>query len=289
MIASKGNREGSFDMNERRTAPKLSYPKPAMLVPAANCVRRIGTWIYGCYTWIIFVVLVLLFGILALLAGRPHRARYLARVFARLMFRLVGIQLSVTGLDRLATHPHILLVNHTSYLDAIALTALLPAAPGYTFTTRQEFPLQSLLCPLLGSVHTIVLKHPQGGDHTGNVDRMKSALEQGENLLVFPEGQFAPEAGLKPFHSGAFVAAAHVDAPIVVACLRGARNALRLGTWLPKRTPISLLIGPTLTPCGKDPDALHALMAAAHVAMVPLTGESLQAAPSDLPFSEDAS
>lgn len=266
---------GSIEQNEIRATPKMSHWKYALLAQAGNTARRIGAWVYGCYAWTIFVVVVLSFGCLAMLAGRADRARRLARFCARWMFRLAGMPLSVTGLERLPAQSHVLLVNHTSFLDALVLIALLPAPPGYTFTTRQEFPLQSLLYPLLRSVRTIVLRHPGETHHSGNVVIMKSALERAENLLVFPEGQFAPEPGLRPFHSGAFVAAAQANVPIVIAGLRGARGALRLGTWLPKRTSISLEIGPTLTPRENDPEAVHALMTAARTAMIPLTGESL--------------
>ncbi len=263
-------------MNKIRAPQKMSRRRRALRAQVRNYTRRIGSWVYGCYAWTIFSVLVLLFGGLAILAGQPDRARRLARFFARLIFRLAGISLSVTGLDRLPARSHVLLVNHTSFLDAIVLTALLPASPGYAFTARREFFLQILLWPLLRSVHTIILKHASETHPTGNVDIMKSALERGENLVIFPEGEFGPEPGLKPFHSGAFVAAAQADVPIVVAGLRGARSALRIGSWLPRRTSIALEIGPTLTPSGNDENAIHACMATARTAMMPLTGEPLR-------------
>lgn len=265
-------------MNEIPPPQKMFLWKRALLAQAANRMQRIGAWLYGCYTWIVFAVLLLAFGGLAMLSGRVVRARRLARFFARSMFRLAGIPLSVTGLDRLPAQPHVLLANHTSFLDALVLTALLPASPGYTFIARREFPLQILLFPFLKSVRTIVLKQPGKMHHGQNMDIIRSALERGENLMLFPEGKFTPEPGLRPFRSGAFVAAAQAKAPIVVAGLRGARRALRLGTWLPKRTPIALEIGPTLTPCGMDMEAVHTFMAVARMAMMPLTGEQRQAA-----------
>jgi 1-acyl-sn-glycerol-3-phosphate acyltransferase len=236
--------------------------------------RRAGSRMYGCYAWFVFSVLLLVFGILAALAVRVDRARRLARCIARWMFRLAGIPLSATGLERLPAQTHILLANHTSFLDPIVLTALLPASPGYAFITRRQYALQGLLWPFLRSVHTLVLKHHGDNRHSVNIGILKAALERGENLVVFPEGEFAPEPGLKPFHSGAFVAAAQMRAPIVVVGLRGARHALRLGTWMPKRLPLALEVGPVLMPCGTDAQKIHALMSAARAAMVPLTGEA---------------
>jgi 1-acyl-sn-glycerol-3-phosphate acyltransferase len=91
--------------------------------------------------------------------------------------------------------------------------------------------------------------------------------------VIFPEGRFVPEEGLGHFHSGAFVAAASEKVPIVIAGLHGARTALRLGSWLPRRAAIELRIGAVLMPDGKDAVSLSRLSEEAREAMLPLTGE----------------
>jgi 1-acyl-sn-glycerol-3-phosphate acyltransferase len=248
--------------------------KSALRAQAERLARRIGARLYGGYTWIVFAVLLLAFGCLAPFTGSVEHARRLARFIARGMFGFSGIPISAVGLERLPAPPHLLLVNHASFLDGILLTALLPATPGYAFVTRQQYTLQSLLWPFLRSLRILVLKHHESSHHTENVDILKSALQRGGNLVVFPEGGFAAEPGLKRFHSGAFVAAAQAQVPIVVVGLRGTRNALRVGTWMPKRLALAIEIGPVLTPRGTDSEAMHALMQAARAAMLPLTGES---------------
>ncbi|HVL75264.1 MAG TPA: lysophospholipid acyltransferase family protein [Noviherbaspirillum sp.] len=240
-----------------------------------------------------FALLLLSFGVLAILAGRVDRARRLARFFARQMLRLGGLPVSVSGLDRLPPAPHVLLANHTSFLDPIVLVACLPPVPGYTYTTRRQHLLQVLLWPFLHSLHTLILKpHTSGesGDHhhSVNVERMEAVLRRGDNLMVFPEGAFRPEPGLAPFHSGAFVAAAQAQVPIVVVGLRGARDALRLGTWRPRRASLALEIGTVLQPSGSDPRAIHALMDEAYAAMVPLTGEPPRAGVHGWAHADDA-
>ncbi|HJU71267.1 MAG TPA: lysophospholipid acyltransferase family protein [Paucimonas sp.] len=237
-------------------------------------VRRFAEWVYGCYAWGVFILLVLSCGGLVMLLRTPSRGRPVVRFAARMSFRLARMPVSVTGLDHLPAEPHILLVNHTSFLDAIALTALLPPRPGYAFIARQQFASQRIFCPLLRALGTVILKRAGSSHGTSNIDRMIAAVLRGENLVVFPEGGITSEAGLKPFHSGVFVAAANAQVPIVVAGLRGARTALRLGTWLPRHSAIHLEIGPTLIPAGKDPSALLQLRTEAHRAMEPLSGES---------------
>ena len=252
----------------------MAFWKTSLLAPAENLGRRIASLAYGYYTWAMFAVLLLMFGALALSAGRVQRARRLARFFSRWMFRLAGMPVSARGLEHLPAEPHVLLANHTSFLDAILLSALLPSTPGYAFVTRRQFALQNLLWPFLRSVDTLILKPHGVLPHGGNVERMRSALQQGENLIVFPEGTFGPEPGLKAFHSGIFIAAAKARVPLVVVGLHGAREALRQGTWMPKRLPLALEIGTTLKPDGEDANAIHSLMLAARKEMMELTGES---------------
>lgn len=250
----------------------LGYLRPDRL-------RGISAWIYGCYAWIIFTLIVLFFGGLAILLRKPSKGRRIACFGTRLLCRVAAMPLSAKGLDNLPSRPHILLVNHTSFLDGIVLTALLPASPGYAFVVRQQFSSQRLLCPLLRSLGTVVLHRFGAPHHRSDIDRLVAALRRGSNLVVFPEGAVSGEPGLKPFHSGAFVAAAKANAPVVVAGLRGARMALRLGSWLPQRAGIALEIGPVLNPHGTDPESLAQLEAAARSAMLPITGESDAALP----------
>ena len=240
------------------------------IMKPARCILG---WCYGIYAWTVFAMVLLLAGSIIVVLRQPRHARLVARGAARAMFRLAGLQVSAQGLDRLPRAPHILLVNHTSFLDAIALTALLPARPGYAFATRQQYRSQALLCPLLRALGTIVL---QGGDtphKPSNISLLRMALRRGDNLVVFPEGKFVPEAGLGHFHTGAFVAAASEKVPLVIAGLHGARTVLRLGSWLPRRTEIEFKIGAVLVPQGKDENALSQLGHAAREAMLPLTGE----------------
>jgi 1-acyl-sn-glycerol-3-phosphate acyltransferase len=239
---------------------------------AKQALARAPQVLLACYAWSVFVVFILAFFIVTLLLVRPRAPRRLARWTARLLFRLVGIRITGVDLAQLPATPHILVVNHASFLDPILLTALLPADPGYTFTTRQELRAQTLLCPLLNSVSTLVL-YPSGGHRGLNIALMKRALLQGQNLLVFPEGRFTSQPGLLPFHSGAFVVAAAAQVPIVVAGLRGTRRALPMGHWMLRRTPLSLWIGPTIQPTPGDPDAVLSLQGAARAAMLPLSAE----------------
>lgn len=247
---------------------------PAQLRSAVQCISaRIGSRAYGCYAWLLFLLIVSSCGALMLLLRRPHAARRIAHAAARLLFRLGGMPIHAEGLERLPQQPHVLLVNHSSFLDPIALIALLPPAAGYAFTTRQEFRIQKIFCPLVHSIGTIVMPPPDPRRRSTNTGRLAAALRRKHSLIIFPEGRFEPAPGLHAFHSGAFVAAALAKVPVVVAGVRGTREALRPRSWLPRRNGIELKIGRVLAPSSCAASEITQWMAAARAEMLNLTGE----------------
>ena len=100
-----------------------------------------------------------------------------------------------------------------------------------------------------------------------------AALGRGQNLVIFPEGTFSREAGLKPFRMGAFVSAVRAHVPVLVGALQGTRAILRDRTWMPRHGQLSLHIGQQLVPSGDDWGAAVRLRDATRQEMLRLCGE----------------
>lgn len=256
-------------MDRLNEPPKSAASAPMPETASSSQASRTGAWMYGVYAWFLFVPIFLFASGLVLLLRKPTYGRPVVRFACRLLFRLAGMPLTAIGLDRLPARSHVLLVNHTSFLDALILLALLPCHPGYAFVVRQEFDSQRLLCPVLRALGTVVLGPSGNGRGTR---AMSAALRRGARLVVFPEAGFHPEPGLRPFHSGALVAASLAQVPIVIAGLRGGRRALSGRTWLPRRTAIEVEIGAVLQPAAID-TGIPAQLAQVRLGVALLSGE----------------
>lgn len=254
------------------TPHRTLHPGPPWRKPAA-LVARVAAWLFGMYAWLLFSFALLGCGTLILLLRKPARTRPLARAGLRMVFRLAGMPLSASGLERLPSTQHVLMVNHASFLDGLALLALLPAHPGYAFVVRQQFRSQRLLCPLLRSLGTVVLTPTGAGSGAGNAALIRRALLHGVNLVIFPEAGFVAQPGLRRFHSGAFRVAMKHRVLLVPAGLHGTRKALPVHRWFPQRAAISLAIGSPLYPPGISPAAIADTMFRVRQAILPLTGE----------------
>ena len=253
----------------------LAYSAGKMQARMRVGVRRAGAALFGCYAWLVLAALALP-GIILLAASRStETARAAARRVARALFALTGVALRVHHLERLPPHPHVLLVNHASYLDAIALTAALPAPPGYAYAAKAEFAGQFFMRTLLRRLGAVFVERQDTAHGAREVEAMAALLARGESLLVFPEGTLSHSPGIHTFHVGALLAAGRAGVPVVVAGLRGTRTALRSGSWWPHRDTLELEIGPILHPEGNDWKAATLLAARARAAMAPLAGEYL--------------
>jgi 1-acyl-sn-glycerol-3-phosphate acyltransferase len=241
---------------------------------ATVLARRAWNGLYTSYAWLVFGVVLLGCALPTILWQQPERGRRIMHRGARACFWLLGSRPGASGLPKLPQRPHVLLVNHASYLDAIALTALLPDAPGYAFAAKGEFADQWWMRRLLTGVGALFVERFDVRRSTEDVALIASALRHGHNLLMFPEGTLERYPGIRQFRGGAFAAAQAADVPVVVAALHGTREALRPGTWRPRHSRVSLAIGPVLYPDGGGWAAVARLRDTARRAMADLAGET---------------
>lgn len=237
--------------------------------------ERFCRCLYASYCWVFFGLILIAFGLPIVFwpGTRAHR-RSVARAGARALFWVARMPLETTGMEHLPKRNHVLVANHASFLDALILTAALPASPGYAFVARQEFRSQILLWPLLRAMGTVIL-HEHTASTPSNIERLTAALQDAQNLVVFPEGGIHRSPGLRPLHTGAFIAAGELGVPVVPAGIEGARQALRLKTWQPIRTRITVRIGDVIEPAGTDEAAVQGVMSTARERMAALAGEAL--------------
>jgi 1-acyl-sn-glycerol-3-phosphate acyltransferase len=224
---------------------------------------------YGLYAWLALLAVVLpLCVVLALMPGIDRRRR-IARGAARLFFFAIGSPVRIAGNSVEPHYPCIVVANHSSYLDGIILTAALPA--GFTYLIKHEMsrvPLAGFVLRRLGSAFV---------DRDDRHDRHRTAralhvlATRGSALGFFPEGTFDKSPGLKPFHLGAFSAAARARLPVVPVVIHGARAKLPSGRFLPRPGPLHVHICDAVRPV-PEPTA-RALMAATRRVMLAQLGE----------------
>jgi 1-acyl-sn-glycerol-3-phosphate acyltransferase len=212
---------------------------------------RLGGWLLAAYLVAVGAIVVVAVGIplrvlLAVLPGR-RPAFTLARFASRAALRIVGCHVTVDGLARLPrAGPLVLVSNHASYVDSLALVASIPL--DFLFVAKREVLSWPLIGAILRKGRHLTVERLEATQSVADAARTVDALEQGEVVLFFPEGTFTRAAGLRPFKMGAFEAAVATGAPVVPIALRGTRHVLASGRRVPHPGRITLWLGEPLTP-----------------------------------------
>ncbi len=187
-------------------------------------LKRALMALYGLAALFVFSLILVVAAILALLVPKLAWRRSVTSALARVALLVLGLRVSVEGLQSLPDGSCIVVANHSSYLDGVVLKAMLP--PRFSFVIKREasrMPVAGLLMRRIGS--EFVDRHSEGGRQR-DARRVIRRAEQGHSLVFFPEGTFDEVPGLKRFHIGAFAAAVRGGMPIVPVIIHGARRAL---------------------------------------------------------------
>jgi acyl carrier protein len=242
----------------------------AALGGARRLARHAAELLYGAYVWLVFGLLALGGGaLLCLPAPRGARERW-TRCVARAALWCSRLDFTLNGTA--PAHAAIFVANHASYLDAVLLTAVLPA--GAHFAAKREFAALPLVGWLLGRFGTRFVERFAAREAIEGAHELAAAARAGESLVIFPEGTFTREPGLRAFHMGAFLAAAQSGRPVVPVALQGTRSVLRDGSWLPRRAPVAAHIGKPLLPRGGEWSDALALRDEARRAILVHCGET---------------
>ena len=213
--------------------------------------RSAARIVYGLYADLAVLVFFIAIGLPGLLLRDPRRIWRLNHRATRWLIRALRIPFSVIWEAEVdLSAPHIIVANHCSYVDSVFIGAVLPEA--HLFIAKTELQQVPLLATWLRRIGTVFIKRFEPTQSVAEVGRLEQELANGNSLVIFPEGTFTRETGLRPFHLGAFRVAAASGVAVVPLTLRGTRSVLRDGQWLLRRMPVSAVVGLPLAPSPAD-------------------------------------
>ncbi|MAE62854.1 MAG: 1-acyl-sn-glycerol-3-phosphate acyltransferase [Phycisphaeraceae bacterium] len=159
-------------------------------------------------------------------------------------------RLEVIGKDALPREaPFILVCNHTSHLDTLAIASALPwrlrqsVFPIGAGDTFFETPVAAFFSGML--LNALPLWRHRCGRHA--LDELRTRLiSEPAIYILFPEGTRTRDGRTKPFKSGIGMLIAESPAPVVPCHISGAFEALPPDRRLPRPRSITLRIGTPL-------------------------------------------
>jgi 1-acyl-sn-glycerol-3-phosphate acyltransferase len=157
------------------------------------------------------VILVLLagFGAAAFFPLLPRGARLaITQAWSRALLAVLGVRLNLEG--EIHPGPALLVANHVSWLDVLAISALRPSV----FVCKSEIAAWPALGWLLGRADTIFLRRGSAVAASQAVVVASHKLSSGFSVAVFPEGTSTEGDEVLPFSAALFQAAVDAGSPV---------------------------------------------------------------------------
>ncbi len=266
--------EGGLPARQRALAVQIArLALTGVLERGRVAWRRAGELGYSVAWWVLLVsIAAIAWPLVVVLPRQPWRWTVL-HLASRAFLRLTATPFRVEGAENLPERGGAVLVaNHASYFDGLALAAALrrPAR----FVAKRELERQYIAGPFLRQLGALFVERFEFDRGVSDAERIAAAAHGGDLVVFFPEGTLFREPGLRPFHLGAFIAAAGASTPVLPAALRGTRSILRGDQWFARRGKVELRIGAPLWPKGSDWASALELRARAYSWILAASGET---------------
>ena len=171
---------------------------------------------------------------------RGYFAHGCARAWSRLILKTTGVNVTLSGLDRLTPGTtYIFVSNHQSIYDIPVIFASLP------FQLRIIAKESLSRFPVLGwhlkrGGHLFVdRKHP---DRAGILKKWRALVSDGLSLIIFAEGTRSPDGRVARFKAGSFLLAIEAGLPVVPLSVVGTRKVMPKGRLRTEPADVMLVV-----------------------------------------------
>lgn len=190
---------------------------------------------------------------LAVVIVSPHRgAPALARAWARSVLALYGVRVELVGQvppDR----PLVVMANHTSHFDVLALYAGLPFP--VRFVAKRELGYIPFFGWALALGVAVLIDRRDRGQAIAALDRAGALIRAGASVILFPEGTRTPDGVVGPLKKGPLHLAQAAAVPILPVGIRGSAAVLPKHGLVAQRGTITLHLGAPIATAGRAGDA----------------------------------
>ncbi|RWM95047.1 MAG: acyl-phosphate glycerol 3-phosphate acyltransferase [Mesorhizobium sp.] len=233
--------------------------------------RLLADVLYAGWWWIVVACGFFLAWLAVMLLPRLGWRWAAVRAIARAALALAGVTITASGIEHIPRRNAILAFNHSSYMDALVLAAVLPGEPA--FVAKKELAGQVFAGPFLRQLDIPFVERHDVTGSLSDAESLTKIARQERILVFFPEGTFTRRPGLSAFHLGAFKIAVDANLPILPGIIRGTRSMLRGDQWFPRWTPVTIEIGAPIAPSGTDFASVLRLRDAVREAILARCGE----------------
>jgi 1-acyl-sn-glycerol-3-phosphate acyltransferase len=244
-------------------------------------------------TGLTVAVMTILLGPLAVLGtllglnkGRWSVPQLCMRTWARSACIAAGVRVVVHGRINVAHgRGSVYVSNHVSWFDIFAIASMLPR---YTFVAKSE--LRKI--PIFGwgaeGAGVIFLARENRKAAFEAYRDAARQVEEGQCVVVCPEGTRGHDYHLRPFKKGPFVLAIAAKAPVIPIVVYGSREVMSKQSWRITPGTVHVHLLPSVESAGFDYEHRHELMRDVWTSMADLMRREYGVGTDELPVASAA-
>jgi 1-acyl-sn-glycerol-3-phosphate acyltransferase len=194
------------------------------------------------------------------LGGGDDRVREMTKAWAVGLGERMGIEVRGRGLDRIDwCAPSVLMANHQSYLDVMALYRVLPQCFG--FVAKQGLYVLPFFAGVMRALGCVPIDRKSRADALASMRRAAQIVAGGSTIALFPEGTRSRGDRILPMKKGPFHLVQLAQVPSVPIGIRGAAELMPRSNTGIRPGVIEVHVGEALPPPPPgDAEARLALM-----------------------------
>ena len=195
--------------------------------------------VFFIFAFVLITPLTLLY-ILLVPKSEKKRYRYhqMIAFFMRLALKaLPGVKFSLNNkYGETFDKPAVIIANHQSHLDLLCTMMLNPKV--VLLTTDWVWKN-----PMYGVIIRFAEFYPVSDGYDKNVERLKSLVERGYSVVVYPEGTRSVTGDIQRFHKGAFQLAQALNVDILPVFVHGANHVMPKNDFVLREGQLYVEIG----------------------------------------------
>lgn len=163
---------------------------------------------------------------------------FVPRRWSQLMLWAAGARVTVHGAEKLVEgEPHIFVANHLSWFDIPTLAGHLPR---YKFVAKASLFRVPIFGPAIRSIGMIPIERENRKAAFDSYKVAAEKIQEGNSVVVYPEGTRGTSYPLRSFKKGPFVLAIAAGVPIVPVLLHGTLEVFGKGARSVRPGPIDI-------------------------------------------------
>lgn len=139
--------------------------------------------------------------------------------FARRCLKVMGLELTVEGMENVPEEATLTVYNHQSYVDILVLIAYMPNT--HSMVAKKELEKIPLLSAWMRAGNCLFIDRSSARAGMRCIQQGADLLKSGVNVTIAPEGTRSKGGPMAPFKGGAFKMATKAGAPVLPVALNG--------------------------------------------------------------------